>query len=158
MKSFIAICLCLASFASAAASEVGVWRLVGAIAVDEDTGATFNRFGEKPDGYAIFTASGYMSVVINAETRQPLSGNPETATEERAGLFSTMTAHAGKYEVVEGRLIHPVDVAHDPAMIGADLIRELTIVGDDELRSTVPSFTTPSGRRLHIDLTWRRLD
>ncbi|MFV0334226.1 MAG: lipocalin-like domain-containing protein [Tropicimonas sp.] len=158
MKTLAALWLCLLSFSPALASEVGVWRLVSAVGVDEESGETFDRFGARPDGYLIFTESGYMSVVINAEGREPLTGNPETATEEQAGLFSTMTAHAGAYEIVDGRLIHPVDVAHDPAMVGKDLIREVSFISDDEIESIVPSFTTPSGRRVHLVLRWQRLN
>lgn len=158
MRVLFAVLLFLAALAPAVASEVGVWRLVSAVGVDEDSGATFQRFGATPAGYAIFTTGGHMSVVINAEGRAPLSGNAETTTAEQARLFSTMTAHAGAYEIVDNRLFHRVDVAHDPKMVGADLIRELSFVGDDELRSRVPSFTTPDGKRVHIDLVWRRVE
>lgn len=158
MKVLCAIAFSLLASLPAASSEVGVWRLVSAVGTDEGSGETFHRFGETPDGYAIFTESGYMSVVINAETRPPLSGDQAKAVEEQAKLFTSMTAHAGAYRIEDGRLIHRVDVAHDPAMVGKDLIREVSLVGDDELQSRVPTFTTPAGRTLHIDLVWRRLD
>ena len=99
----LALAALLPLTALAASSEVGVWRLTSAVSVDEETGATTNRFGARPDGYIIFSPDGYMSVVINAEGRQPISGNPEKLTEEQARLFSTMTAHAGKYKIIEGR-------------------------------------------------------
>lgn len=156
MRLISALLFCVLSVSPVFANEVGTWRLISAVGVDEDSGATFNRFGEKPDGYAIFTAGGYMSVVINAEGRAPLSG-PEDK-DGQARLFSTMTAHAGAYEVVDSRLIHRVDVAHDPSMVGKDLFRELTFIGNDELESVVPSFTTPDGRKVHIVLRWQRLE
>jgi len=140
----------------AATSEVGVWRLVSAISVDEETSATANRFGEKPDGYAIFSPDGYMSVIINAEGRQPVSGPPEKRAEEQSRLFSTMTAHAGKYSIVDGRLINKVDVAHDPKMIGTDLIRRIRFLNDNQFESTISPITTQDGRRMRIVLLWER--
>jgi len=142
----------------AASSEVGVWRLTSAVSVDEETGATTNRFGARPDGYIIFSPDGYMSVVINAEGRQPISGNPEKLTEEQARLFSTMTAHAGKYKIIEGRLIHHVDVAHDPKMVGTDLLRSLRFLSDSQLESTLPPVTTPAGKKMRIVLLWQRVN
>ena len=142
----------------AASSEVGVWRLSSAVSVDEETGATTNRFGARPDGYIIFSPDGYMSVVINAEGRQPISGNPEKLTEEQARLFSTMTAHAGKYKIIEGRLIHRVDVAHDPKMVGTDLLRSLRFLSDNQLESTLPPITTPAEKKLRIVLLWQRVN
>ena len=141
----------------AAPSEVGVWRLTSMISVDEETGVITNRFGAKPDGYIIFSPDGYMSVVINADGRQPISGNPEKLTEEQARLFSTMTAHAGKYRISEGRLIHRVDVAHDPKMVGTDLQRSLRFLNDNQLESTLPPIITPAGKKIRIVLLWQRV-
>jgi hypothetical protein len=161
MKRLLTLMLALAAAlplnAFAASPEVGVWRLASAIGVDEETGATTNRFGAKPDGYIIFSPDGYMSVVINAEGRQPISGNPEKLVEEQARLFSTMTAHAGKYKISDGRLIHRVDVAHDPKMVGADLLRSLHFVNDNQLESTLPPVTTPDGRKMRVVLLWNRV-
>ena len=142
----------------AASSEVGVWRLTSAVTVDEETGATTNRFGTRPDGYIIFSPDGYMSVVINAEGRQPTSGNPEKLAEEQARLFSTMTAHAGKYKIIEGRLIHRVDVAHDPKMVGTDLLRSLRFLSDNQLESTISPITTPAGKKMRVVLLWQRVN
>lgn len=147
----------LPATAFAATSEVGVWRLTSMISVDEETGAVTSRFGAHPDGYLIFTPDGYMSVVINAEGRKPMSGKPETLTEEQAALFATMTAHAGRYRISEGRLIHRVDVAHDPQMVGIDLLRSLRFLNDDQLESTVPVVITPAGKKIRTVLLWQRV-
>ena len=162
MKKLLMLALQLAALLPltvfAASSEVGVWRLTSMISVDEATGATTNHFGAKPDGYIIFSPDGYMSVVINADGRQPISGNPEKLTEEQARLFSTMTAHAGKYRISEGRLIHRVDVAHDPKMVGTDLQRSLRFLSDNQLEGTLPPITTPAGKKLRMVLLWQRVN
>lgn len=160
MKKLLMVLLGLALLmpgVSSAASEVGVWRLSTFVMVDEVSGQSSNRFGARPDGYIIFSPDGYMSVVINAEGRTPMSGSPDRATEEKASLFSTMTAHAGKYKVVEGQLVHRVDVAHDPKMVGADLLRSLRFLDDDTLESTLPTATTPDGKKLRGVLVWKRV-
>jgi hypothetical protein len=161
MKRLLMLVLQLAVLAPmtafASSPEVGVWRLTSVVAVEEETGATTNRFGAKPDGYLIFSPDGYMSVVINADGLQPISGNPEKLTEEKARLFSTMTAHAGKYQISEGRLIHRVDVAHDPKMVGTDLQRTLRFLNDNLLESTVPPITNPDGKKVRVVLLWKRV-
>jgi len=86
-----------------------------------------------------------------------ISGNPEKLTEEQARLFSTMTAHAGKYRISVGRLIHRVDVAHDPKMVGADLQRSLRFLSENQLESTLPPITTPAGKKMRIVLLWQRV-
>ena len=137
-------------------SEIGVWRLVSVVFVEEGTGATTSRFGEKPTGYAFFAPGGYMSVIINAEGRTPLSGDPAKRAEEQAKLFSTMSAHAGKYRLENGKLIHPVDVAHDPNMVGKDILRTSRFVSPDVMESTTPVMTLHDGRKGRSVVTWRR--
>jgi hypothetical protein len=146
------------SQAYAEPSEVGVWRLTSIVFVDEATGAKSDRFGAKPDGYAIFTPGGYMSVVINAEGRMPLSGDASKRVEEQARLFSTMTAHAGKYRMENGHLVHPVDVAHDPTMVGRDLLRTTRFISPDIMESTTPTATMPDGRKGYSIIIWRRVN
>ena len=137
-------------------SEVGVWRLQSIVFVDAAPGASSARVGAQPDGYAIF-ANGHVSVVINAESRAPLSGAPDRRTEEQARLYSTMTAHAGKYRLENGRFVHPVDVAHDPRMVGKDLLRTTKFLSADGMKSTTPFFATPDGKKGRSVITWRRV-
>ena len=134
----------------------GVWTLQSMTFVDEATGATSHNFGDHPKGYAIFAPGGYMSVVINAEGRTPIPPESDKLAEQRAKLFATMTSHAGPYQLVEGKLIHKVEVAHDPAMIGPDLIRFIKVIDNDHMESTTPVRETDGGKRVKVVLVWQR--
>jgi hypothetical protein len=136
----------------------GTWTLQTMVFVDAATGKTTRDFGEHPKGYAIYTPGGYMSVVINAEGRQPIpSGSPD-ATGMRAKLLTTMTAHAGPYSFSDGVLKNRVQVAHDPAMVGKELVRSITVIDKDHYISTTPVTQTADGRRVKTVLTWQRAD
>ena len=156
----IVACLVLPPIAGEAAkiSEVGSWRLVSMIFVDEATGKTDQRFGEKPEGYLIFSPGGHMAVVINAAGRQPVASLGDQRVQEQARLFSTMTAHAGTYTLTGPNLVHRVAVAHDPAMVGGDLLRHIEFSDNDRMVSTTPAMTAPDGTKYKVVLTWRRVE
>lgn len=130
----------------------GAWTLTAMRFVDE-TGKFTSDFGEHPIGYAIYTG-GTMSVVINAEGRSPLAANADDAA--RAKLLATMTAHAGPYRFADGKLINHVEAAHDPKMVGKDLVRFITVIDADHYVSTTPAVATPDGRMVKTVLTWQR--
>ena len=136
----------------------GTWTLQTMVFVDAATGKTTEDFGEHPKGYAIYTPGGYMSVVINAEGRQPIPKGTQDATGMRAKLLTTMTAHAGPYRFSDGVLKNQVQVAHDPAMVGKELIRSITVIDKDHYISTTPVTETAHGRRVKTVLTWQRVD
>lgn len=138
-------------------SLTGTWTLQTMIFVDEATGKTTRDFGEHPKGYAIYTPDGYMSVVINAENRQPIPAGAQNAVELRAKLLSTMTAHAGPYRLSDGKLVNRVEVAHDPRMVGSALIRFIRVIDANHYVSTTPVTDAGNGRRVKVVLTWQRV-
>jgi len=153
----ICACSCIAGIAAAAPFDMtGVWTLQSMTFVDEATGTISREFGDHPKGYAIFAPGGYMSVVINAEGRQPIPAGADNVTEPKAKLFSTMTSHAGPYQLSNGKLTHQVEVAHDPAMIGHDLIRFVRVLDNDHMESTTPVRDAGGGRRVKVVLVWER--
>ncbi|HXL70077.1 MAG TPA: lipocalin-like domain-containing protein [Rhizomicrobium sp.] len=134
----------------------GTWTLQTMVFVEAATGKVTKDFGEHPKGYAIYAPGGYMSVVINAEGRQPIpSGSPD-ATSMRAKLLMTMTAHAGLYRLSNGVPKNQVEVAHDPAMVGRELVRYIKVIDKDHYVSTTLVTATADGRWLKTVLTWQR--
>jgi hypothetical protein len=145
--------LMLAGAAQAAAFDLtGAWTLTSMRFVDE-TGKTTLDFGEHPIGLALYTDN-YMSVVINAEGRATLAAGATDA--DRAKLLATMTSHAGPYRFSDGKLVNHVEAAHDPKMVGKDLVRVITVLDADDYISTTPAVETPDGRHVKTVLTWRR--
>ena len=140
------------AYAAAPFDLTGAWTLTSMRFVDETGKATLD-FGAHPTGSAIYTAS-RMSVVINAEGRVALTPNADDAA--RAKLLATMTAHAGPYRYVDGKLINHVEAAHDPKMVGKDVVRTITVIDADHYISTTPPVETPDGRHVKTVLTWER--
>ena len=134
----------------------GTWTLQSMSFVDEATGKATYDFGEHPKGYAIYTPGGYMSVLINAEGRQPIPAASQNATELRAKLMTTMTAHAGPYRYSDGKLINQVQVAHDPRMVGQELVRFIRVIDNNHYESTTPATDTGNGKRVKVVLIWQR--
>lgn len=133
----------------------GTWTLQSMVTVDMGTGKISKDFGEHPTGYVVYTPD-FMSVVINADGRKPIPADAPNATESRAKLLTTMTAHAGPYEFANGKLVNHVKVAHDPMMVGHDLIRLIRVIDNNHLESTVPP-AERNGRRVKVVLTWQRV-
>lgn len=134
----------------------GTWTLQTMVFVEAATGKTTSDFGEHPKGYAIYAPGGYMSVVINAEGRQPIPSGSQDATAMRAKLLTTMTAHAGPYRLSNGVLTNRVEVAHDPGMIGKPLVRYIKWIDANHYVSTTPVTQTGDGRHVKVVLTWQR--
>ena len=137
-------------------SLTGVWALQSMNFVDEATGKATKDFGEHPKGYVIYTPT-YMSVVINAEGRQPVAAKSDQATDQRAKLLMTMTSHAGPYTFSDGKLVNKVEVAHDPSMVGTDLVRSIRVIDNNHVESTTPVTERPDGRRTKTVLIWQRV-
>jgi len=143
--------------ADAADTIVGVWKVLSCTSRDEETGVETKPWGENPNGLLMYTADGYMSGVGVAEDRSAPTGTGEKLTEERAKLFASMTAYAGRYTVEPDRVIHHVEVAWDPAWKGTEQIRYVTFEGDTILIRTPVIVSTEDGRKRTFTLHFQRL-
>ena len=141
----------------AADTIVGVWKLLSYSSRDEETGVETKPWGENPEGLLMYTADGYMSGVGVAEGRTAPTGTGEKLTEERAKLFTSMTAYAGRYTVEPDRVIHHVDVAWNPASKGTDQIRYVTFQGDTIRIRTPVVVSTVDGRKRTFTLHFQRV-
>ena len=152
--------LLIAGISGAAAAPfelIGTWTLQSMTFVDAVTRKAGKDFGEHPKGYVIYSPGGYMSVVINAQDRQPVKKGSSDAMGQRAKLLMTMTSHAGPYQFSDGKLVNHVEVAHDPAMVGTDLVRYIRVIDNNHVESTTPVTERPDGRRTKTVLVWQRV-
>lgn len=136
-------------------SIVGVWKVISYVSRDEETGVETKPWGENPQGLLMYTADGYMGVGT-ADGRAAPTGAGEKLTEERAKLFASMTAYAGRYTVESDRVIHHVEVAQNPAWVGTDQVRYVTFEGDTIRIRTPAIVSTVDGRRRTFTLHFRR--
>ena len=137
-------------------SQVGTWGLVSYAREDPATGASTFPWGEKPSGLLLFLADGHMSVVINAQGRQPASRGEDGFVEKQAKLFQTATAYAGTYTVRGSTMTVRVEVAGDPGLVGTELSRELRVDGDLLTIRTQPMKSLSDGKMYVYALVWKR--
>ncbi len=92
---------------------LGVWRLVSAQVRNEDTGEVRDLHGPDPQGFAVFSPEGRVSIVITASERKP-----PTSDAEAAALFRGISAYTGRFTVEGDRIVTEVDAAWHPAWEG----------------------------------------
>jgi hypothetical protein len=135
---------------------IGTWRLVSATETDED-GATSDTFGDNPTGLLNYTAEGRMIGIITSDGRRNLSVPDWVAAPigERAEAFATMVAYAGRYTVLDDRVIHHIEAAWMQNVVNRDVIRFVELRGD-QMTLCTPE-VRKGGRRVVQRMTWERV-
>ena len=113
---------------------VGAWRLV-TVEDHQADGSILYPYGEKALGYLIYHPDGYMSAtVMSAERPRLASGLRPFALspDEAATVLKTMgSAYSGTYDFRdENTVIHHVEAALIPNMIGQDEVRPFELKGN----------------------------
>jgi len=136
------------------ADLLGGWRLVSWEV--ESEGAVRRPFGDHPTGLLCYTFDGWMSACIASAERPALSaGSPrQSSAEEQAAAFTTYFTYAGRYDVVGEDVVHHVEVALNPAMVGTDQVRRVALDGDTLMLSAGEPVSDGAVRSHR--LTWQR--
>jgi 3-hydroxybutyryl-CoA dehydrogenase len=135
---------------------VGAWRLVSFDA-RAGNGETLYPLGSDATGRLLYTASGYMGVVLSKAERGRFASEDVLAgtLEERAAAMESYFSYSGTYEVLEDCIIHRIDMASFPNWIGTAQVRQYLLEGN-RLTLTTPPVPT-GGRELVSRLVWERL-
>ncbi len=160
-KVFLVVAALLSSLIANAAdkSVIGTWKLLSWVSEDAESGKITNVFGEKPNGYIIYTAGGRMTVNISADGRKPLSGDRfSTPAEERAQAFSTNISYSGNYDITPEGIMHHVEVATFQNWVGTDQFRYVVVEGDTMNVKTPPIKGPPDGKTKVMTLVFKRLE
>jgi hypothetical protein len=113
---------------------IGVWRLI-TVEDQQADGSVLHPYGERAQGYLIYHPEGYMSATVMSAERprlatavRPFALSPEDA----AGVLRTMgSAYCGTWELRdESTVIHHVQAALIPNMIGQDEVRPFELKGN----------------------------
>jgi lipocalin-like protein len=115
---------------------LGVWKLEVLYTEFKATGEKKNVYGERPNGYLIFTPQKRMMALLTAEGRK----KPGT-DEDRIAAFRSMFAYSGIYRVEGDQWITKVDVAWNETWTGTDQMRSFKLEGD---KLTVISMWQPN--------------
>lgn len=140
-------------------SVIGTWKLLSWVSEDAESGKITNVFGEKPNGYIIYTAGGRMTVNISADGRKPLSGDRfSTPAEERAQAFSTNISYSGSYDITAEGIMHHVEVATFQNWVGTDQFRYVVVEGDAMNVKTPSIKGPPDGKTKVMTLVFKRIE
>ena len=154
------VSLLMPLFSSAAdKSVIGAWKLLSWVSEDAESGKISNVFGEKPNGYLIYTPGGRMTVNLSADGRKPLSGDRfTTPAEERAQAFSTGIAYSGTYDITPEGIMHRVEVASFQNWVGTEQFRYVVVEGDTMNVKTPPIKGPPDGKTKVMTLVFKRIE
>lgn len=135
----------------------GTWKLVCASLSTEGGERNDAPFGASPTGFLTYTREGRMSAMISHGGRKPLSVGDWSlaAAEEKAEAFGTFAAYAGRYTLMEERVIHHVEVSSLQNWVNTDLVRLIQFQGDRIVLRTPP--TASNGKIQTWELVWERV-
>lgn len=143
---------------------VGSWKLLSYIEITTDGTDSFFPLGNDVSGILIYSADGYMSVMISG------SGNPVGAKKPNAEASSGRSkpqssaqphflAFSGTYRVDNrnATVVHNVYKSLSSNLEGKDVERRIDFEGDIlYLKSTRPVFS--NGKMVNSYMTWRRME
>jgi hypothetical protein len=140
-----------------ATALVGAWRLVSWTIEYPASGRVTQPFGAVPDGLLMYSSDGYMSATLQRPGRARLSrADPNAVSDaEKAAAFTGYLQYAGTWSVADGHVVHEVELAMNPNLIGTRLVRHVALDGDRlELGAEEPLESPGQSRRHRI--VWRR--
>lgn len=131
---------------------LGTWRLVSAVREEIATGKTYHQFGEGAHGYIAYQPDDHMMVLITGPGRRAASTDAE-----RARLQTTMLSYAGRYIIEPDAVVHRIDTAWNPALVGVDQRRFVTFEGNRLILRGAPGPSAVDGVVARATITWEKV-
>ena len=129
----------------------GSWKLTS-WAIQIIGGDATEPFGPNPKGRLVFTADGYMVVVIAAANRKPATND-----EESAALLKSLMVYTGKFIIEEDKFTTKVDISWNELLTGQDQVRFFKLEGDKlTIRTAEQASAVYPGKKVVGTLTWER--
>jgi hypothetical protein len=156
-RLLVALVFALSSLSATADDRkalVGVWRYVAEVNTKVDGSPAPRSALSDAQGLLIYTADGFVSVVL-----MPIKRGWHSETATTAELRETVTngtAYAGRYEVDSSAhtITHITMVSMEPAFQEKRLVRDYTLDGNTlKLAGTFPY----EGQIIHFAITWARV-
>lgn len=136
----------------------GTWELAEFIIGFDDGRPPLHPFGDDARGLLIYAPDGHLSALLCKAHRPRIGARLETAdrapVEARATAFDGYLSYAGRWTLEGDEVVHRVDFALVPDVVGTENRRRVHVDGD---RLVLSYDVTPKGGGLrHYRLTWRR--
>jgi Lipocalin-like domain len=135
---------------------LGSWKLVSWKIPGED-GSPHFPLGKKAKGLIVYAPDGYMFAALMAPDRTKFAGDdPLTASAyEAMSAMRGYHTYCGRYRVFDDHVVHTVEMALSPNMIGSEQIRYYRFDGDLLILTTPP--LTRAGVTGVAELVWRKV-
>jgi len=137
----------------------GSWLLERFVIRFADGRPPVHPFGEDARGLLMYTPDGHMSAILSRAGRPLLDASrletsAKAPAEEKAGAFDSYLSYGGRWSIDGDEVVHTVEYALTPNLVGRDNRRRAALDGD----RVVLSYDVParSGVTRHYSLTWRR--
>ena len=113
-------------------------------------------FGERPVGYVVYTTDRhvFVQIMLSAHPGSAVT-DPFGGTSEDCWLALGYAAYAGTYELLDGRVVHHLEMCLFPPYVGVELTRTLEWDGDELVLTTQPRLA--GGASHYSRLLWRRV-
>jgi hypothetical protein len=126
----------------------GAWTLEEWFVENED-GSRTAPFGRDAKGVIMYTTDGYMTAIVRTAERFLPADRPDDA--QKAEAYATYFNYAGTWSVNGSAVIHRIEHALDPNLVGAEMAREVTHEG----RRMVFLGTMADGKTKNV-IIWKR--
>ena len=136
---------------------VGAWLLVRWTIEYPGTSRVTEPFGPRPQGLLVYTPDGHMSAVLQRPDRPRLSRADVHAVSdgEKAAAFDSYLHYAGRWHVEHGNVVHSVDYAMNPNLLGTIQVRSVSLDGG-WLELGAEEALEAAGRTRRHRILWRR--
>ncbi len=139
---------------------VGSWELLRCEISFSDGRPTVLPYGADARGQLVYAADGRVSAVLSRGDRGPLgvAGLESAAAADasaKAAAFDSYLSYAGRWRLDGDRVIHTVELALVPEVVGRDQVRRVAFDGDQLVLGY--ERTARSGVERRYRLTWRRV-
>jgi hypothetical protein len=134
---------------------LGSWKLLSFVYKAED-GSSFYPYGKEADGIIIYDKGGYMTAVITRTDRPRLSTEDFglLPNEEKLSLAKGFMTYAGKYEILDDRILHKIEIGYIPNWAGTTFERFPFFEDGNLVLATAP--TLLRGKYFTGYLTWAK--
>jgi hypothetical protein len=135
---------------------LGTWRLVSWQIPGED-GTPYYPLGKKAKGLIVYGPDGYMFAALMAPVRTRFAGEDPFggSAYEAMNAMRAYHTYSGRYRLEEGQVVHTVEMALFPNMIGSEQVRYYRFEGDRLILTTPP--LTRGGVTGVAELVWRKV-
>jgi hypothetical protein len=134
---------------------LGSWKLVSWKIPGPD-GSPHFPLGKEAGGLIVYAPDGYMFAALMAPDRAKFAGDDPLAGSAFEALSAMRGYHTycGRYRVFDDHVVHTVDMALWPNMLGSEQIRYYRFDGDFLILTTPP--LTRAGVTGVAELVWRK--